>query len=318
MKNMNKSEEDIVLSICVITYNHEKYIEQAMDSILQLEFPFPVEILVSDDASGDRTPEILKEKYSEHVKLILRTENVGGVKNTRELYKKSRGRYCILIEGDDYFYNNNTILQMVEDIENNDNVVAIAGIRDVVNRQGELIRKATPHCSAKLLTLKMFLDNYMFDWCALILKREVIQTIDEEVLLKAHRNVGDISLCVLTLLQGDIALTNQVIGAYRSVNVVGESNYNSSVDFWKYYADHILILEVLRTNLDIPYSLDKVYCRYTKKVIAHVCAKKLKKEYFPRILKLTNRKIFYYSYMMYLKEWGVEHLNRIVRKLKGN
>ena len=78
------TEREIDVSIVVLTYFHENYVAQALDSILAQETGLRYEILVGDDASQDRTPEILREyeaRYPERIKLTLRSENVGGTRN---------------------------------------------------------------------------------------------------------------------------------------------------------------------------------------------------------------------------------------------
>ena len=49
------------LQVVCLTYNHEKYIRQALDSVIMQKTDFPFELLVGDDASSDHTPEIIKE-----------------------------------------------------------------------------------------------------------------------------------------------------------------------------------------------------------------------------------------------------------------
>lgn len=50
-----------LVSICCITYNHEKFISDAIEGFLMQDTTFPVEILINDDASFDRTPDIIKD-----------------------------------------------------------------------------------------------------------------------------------------------------------------------------------------------------------------------------------------------------------------
>lgn len=104
---MDKTQEPLV-SICCITYNHEKYIRDAIESFLMQQTDFPFEIIIHDDASTDRTAEIIREyekKYPELIKPIYQTENQysKGVKVTLLAFKKSKGKYIALCEGDDYW-----------------------------------------------------------------------------------------------------------------------------------------------------------------------------------------------------------------------
>ena len=72
---MSKKEEMVDVSIIVLSYCHEKYIAQALESILNQETDLYYEVLVGDDASGDRTPEIIREyagRYPNIIKPVLR------------------------------------------------------------------------------------------------------------------------------------------------------------------------------------------------------------------------------------------------------
>lgn len=54
---------DIMLSVCVVSYNHEKYIEECLDHILSQKTDFKMEILFGDDCSTDNTLQIVRQKY---------------------------------------------------------------------------------------------------------------------------------------------------------------------------------------------------------------------------------------------------------------
>ncbi len=104
---MDKAQEPLV-SICCITYNHEKYIRDAIESFLMQETDFPFEIIIHDDASTDRTANIIREyekRYPDLIKPIYQTENQysKGVKPSLLVYKESKGKYIAICEGDDYW-----------------------------------------------------------------------------------------------------------------------------------------------------------------------------------------------------------------------
>jgi glycosyltransferase involved in cell wall biosynthesis len=105
---MDKTQEPLV-SICCITYNHEKYIRDAIESFLMQETDFPFEIIIHDDASTDRTADIIREyekKYPELIRPIYQTENQysKGIGILLSLvFKKSKGKYIAFCEGDDYW-----------------------------------------------------------------------------------------------------------------------------------------------------------------------------------------------------------------------
>lgn len=94
------------VSVVTITYNHEAYIAQALESILAQETDFPFEVVVADDASTDATPAIVRgfaERYPDSVVPILRAVNVGVHANFVSAAAATRGEYVALCEGDDYW-----------------------------------------------------------------------------------------------------------------------------------------------------------------------------------------------------------------------
>ena len=100
---------DIKVSIICITYNQEDYIEQAIKSFLMQKTNFEYEIIIHDDASTDKTPEIISryvEKYSGKIRFIKQEENQHskGAHITNDfILPIAKGEYCALCEGDDYW-----------------------------------------------------------------------------------------------------------------------------------------------------------------------------------------------------------------------
>lgn len=95
-----------LLSICLITYNHEKFIRQAIDSVLMQKVNFDWELIIADDYSKDTTREIIleyKAKYPELIKLILQEKNVGPAKNWLDLISAPKAKYVAYFEGDDFW-----------------------------------------------------------------------------------------------------------------------------------------------------------------------------------------------------------------------
>lgn len=107
------------VSVLCHAYNHEKYIAQALDGILMQKTAFRVEIIVHDDASEDRTPEIIKEyaeKYPDRIVPILQLENQFslGRRPKRFTYPKAKGRFIALCEGDDFWTSADKLQRQVD------------------------------------------------------------------------------------------------------------------------------------------------------------------------------------------------------------
>ena len=98
------------VSICCITYNHAKYIRDALDGFLMQKTSFPIEVLIHDDASTDGTADIIREyeaKYPDIIKPVYQTENQysKGLRmvNMKYNYPRAQGKYIALCEGDDFW-----------------------------------------------------------------------------------------------------------------------------------------------------------------------------------------------------------------------
>ncbi len=100
---MNKN---VLVSVFMITYNHEKYIKQALDSILAQQCNFDFEIVVGEDCSTDATRFILNEYHEKHLgkfNLLLHPVNIGAMNNQIATMRECKAKYIAMCEGDDYW-----------------------------------------------------------------------------------------------------------------------------------------------------------------------------------------------------------------------
>lgn len=94
------------VSVLMITFNHEQYIKQSLDSILCQETDFDYEIVVGEDCSTDGTRGILQsyqQRYPDRIKLLLPEKNLGMMANFMQTFSACSGEYIALLEGDDYW-----------------------------------------------------------------------------------------------------------------------------------------------------------------------------------------------------------------------
>src|SRR5260221_6535487 len=91
-----------LVSVMVPAYQHEAFIAECLDSIVSQDYP-AVEVVVSDDASRDRTPDILREYAARYpqVTAILNETNVGVSANCNRSLERCSGTYVALFAGDD-------------------------------------------------------------------------------------------------------------------------------------------------------------------------------------------------------------------------
>jgi glycosyltransferase involved in cell wall biosynthesis len=113
-----------LLTVCLITYNHEGYVRQAIEGALSQQVNFPISITIADDCSTDGTRAILleyKEKHPDVISLILQEKNVGPAQNWVDLITSPTSKYIAYLEGDDYWIDKNKLQKQVDFMEaNND------------------------------------------------------------------------------------------------------------------------------------------------------------------------------------------------------
>ena len=120
--------ETIIVSIICNTYNHEKYIKDALDGFIMQKTTFPFEVLIHDDCSTDHTADIIKQyekQYPELIRPIYQPENQysKGISIGKEYqFPRVRGKYVAFCEGDDYWTDPNKLQKQYEIMEQNPNV----------------------------------------------------------------------------------------------------------------------------------------------------------------------------------------------------
>jgi glycosyltransferase involved in cell wall biosynthesis len=125
ISNGGSSKRRPKVSVLLITYNHGKYIAEAIESVLMQKTTFPVVINVVDDCSTDGTTEIVKEyaaRYPGRVVACLNKKNIGGKvsqKNFTRGFRTLDGEYWALLEGDDYWTSPNKLQRQVDFLEAN-------------------------------------------------------------------------------------------------------------------------------------------------------------------------------------------------------
>jgi glycosyltransferase involved in cell wall biosynthesis len=94
------------LSILIITYNHENYVNECLDSILFQDMQFDYEIIVADDFSTDSTLQLIEKKLlnsESKYQILSSSQNIGIEKNYQRGFKACQGEYVAVLEGDDYW-----------------------------------------------------------------------------------------------------------------------------------------------------------------------------------------------------------------------
>ena len=107
------------VSVCMIAYKHEKYIRQAIESILSQDVDFPIELVIGDDCSPDGTAAICEEFAARdpRVRVLSNERNLGVMPNFSRTLLACRGEYIAVCEGDDYWTDQCKLRKQVRRLE---------------------------------------------------------------------------------------------------------------------------------------------------------------------------------------------------------
>lgn len=204
------------LSICCITYNHGKFIKQALESFLMQDFE-DFEIIVSDDNSTDNTREILKEYQSKNpykIKLILNNINIGMMPNFIQALKSCKGEYIALCEGDDYWTDKLKLRKQFEFMEKNKEYVLCFHDALVINETNEKIWQFSDRYkldSNKVYTIKDAISNWFIPTGS-ILYRNIVKSFPTWFTTVKS---GDLALTILLAQKGNLKYINEEMSVYR-------------------------------------------------------------------------------------------------------
>ncbi|MBK2297078.1 MULTISPECIES: glycosyltransferase family 2 protein [Francisella] len=153
MKDWSEDAKPL-LSVYCATYNHEKYISQAIDSFLMQETDFPFEIIINDDCSKDNTAKIVSEYYAKYpniIRPIFQTENQNSIGLTPFvdiMMPISKGRYIATCEGDDYWTDPLKLQKQVDFLESHPNFMGCVHATRIVEEYEETL-DIIPHNAHK-------------------------------------------------------------------------------------------------------------------------------------------------------------------------
>ena len=229
------------LSVVFITYNHERYVERALRSVLEQKTDFEFEVVIGEDCSTDGTRQVIDRVVQDHpgrtVKKLYRKENLGRpTKNVYETTMECKGEYLAYLEGDDFWNDENKLQKQVDFLEKHPEYIACTHSCVMIDENSEEIQNPEVLKVGELYDYsgKFTFEDYKYSgkWpghYATVVSRNIYREnrFDYTLLYRAHDFVDDALILLFLLIQGDIYRMEEVMSAWRYVRKKGGTNWNS-------------------------------------------------------------------------------------------
>ncbi len=239
------------VSVVILSYNHSKYISNAVDSVLNQNVTFQFEIIIADDNSTDGTPEIIKdykERYPDLIRPILRKENIGTSRNICDAFSKCKGEYLTGFGGDDFWTDHKKLQIQAKWLDEHPDYVGVCHVIEARNDEG-VVLGSTPNkmIRGKQASVNLFLKSIYYPTSSTLFRNIFSgnQAISYVNLITKSRLVEDVSLAMLLLDIGKVFVLDRCMSVYRSNNNKENQNYNSLRNPLQTLCDHI---EVYKAN----------------------------------------------------------------------
>jgi glycosyltransferase involved in cell wall biosynthesis len=212
---MTKSTIPLV-SICVLAYNHEKYIRQAIESILSQKTDFSIEIIIGEDCSTDDTPAIVLEMERERpqiVRALLSPKNLGTNRNLMRTMEQCTGKYIALLGGDDFWSSPFKLKKQVEFLEDHPECTICFHPVEVFIQETGIVRGIFPDYEVPTITgmVDLIKDNYM-PACSLMYRNIPMENMPEAYF---DLRIEDWPLSIIYAKKGKIGYLNEIMAQYR-------------------------------------------------------------------------------------------------------
>ena len=241
------------VSVLVTTYNHEKYIAQALDSVLMQETNFDYEIIIGEDRSADQTRSIVldfQRRNPEKIRLVLPAENLGSAGNRvfAQALELAQGEYVALLDGDDYWTSAKKLQKQVEFLDLHPDCALCFHNALRIYEDGS--RAVLPYNFPGQKPISVLEDIVQSNFIAgptPMLRKDVAGHLPEWYCNLPH---GDWSLYILCAQHGKIGYIDEILGIYRIHN----QGFWSKLGAIQKLEEIIAFYETMNANLDFRFN----------------------------------------------------------------
>ena len=220
-----KKDRPFVFVRC-LTYNHEKYIEDALKGFVMQKTDFPFLAVVIDDCSTDGTADIVRRyeaQYPDIIKGIYLPHNFRSRGEDKRPYYQEyidKATYWAECEGDDYWTDPLKLQKQVDILEADGTLMACCTDCSVVDKQGVLLKEkrggvVKDDVGGRYNLRDFFRDNHQYPTLSVVYRRAHTREVQQKYAHTINAFLGDWTLWICLLIYGDMYFLNEVTCAYR-------------------------------------------------------------------------------------------------------
>ncbi len=276
----------------MITYGHEKFIEQAINGVLMQECDFEVELIIANDCSPDKTDELIKNILKNHpraswIKYIKHNKNLGMMPNFIFAIQECLGKYVALCEGDDYWTDPLKLQKQVHFLEANPDYVLCFHQVNILKTNGEIVDDFITNVPEDYETIETLARYGNYIHTPSVVFRNVIKEFPFEF---SQSPIGDYFLYMMLAEHGKLKYLEDKMAVYRyGVGILSGMNMlktiNSNITLYtcmaSYFNDEKLKKIILERQIKISSMLHyKVHDEYKHYFVSG--------HYFFKFIKFIN------------------------------
>ncbi len=244
------------VSVLMITYNHQKYIAQALESILMQKGNFDYEIVIGEDCSTDNTRNIVvgyHKRHPEKIRLLLPEKNLGMMRNLAGTYKACKGEYIAILEGDDYWTSPHKLQKQVDFLDANpDFMICFHNARTMWENGKRPSVLLCPLFQKRESTIEDLLSENFIPTLTVMLRNGAVTEFPDWFF---DLKYGDWPLLLLNAQYGKIGYIREPMAVYR-VHAEGAASgaYTSKDIYLKNIYGIIQVYELIQRHFDNKYN----------------------------------------------------------------
>lgn len=252
-----------LVSVIMPTFNHEKYIAKAIESVIMQDCDFTYQLIIGEDSSSDKTLEICKEfaeKYPDKIILLPRTNNLGLVLNYKRLFDVSSAEYIAILEGDDYWIDNNKLQMQVNIMEEDPSIGLVHTRSSSLYENGDLKLNMHLKNSDKIgldLFEEVICGKYTISPLTVCFRKSIFtKYVNYEFCISNKLKTIDFFLWLEMSMHTKFFFIDKVTGHYRILSS-SISNNNDFMKFKGWYEKAIITLDYYKLKYAISKKIEK-------------------------------------------------------------